>query len=316
MIKLSLVIPVYNTKRQYLEQCFNIFSDNYNSQIELIIVDDGSNLTTKEYLDTYTSRCKTTIIHQNNSGQNRARLNGLLHACGTYVGFIDSDDYINWNALEYILQRMNYLSSDIIAFSGKIIGKKNNFDYTKNWKEKREYIRNCAPLWLQFYKRDFLISNGLYITDGVAIGEDLASTVTLALKSSSYEYIDVSLYNYRVFNNSVMHSLHTSNRMSIIDVFNYITNNISSSRKYYEEIEWQAIQHLLVSETIAHLKYSYKSVKYAKKLHKYLEQHFPRWRQNKYLKKEMSAKLFLCIHRLYFIIYLVYHFKSILLSRD
>ena len=102
----SIIVPVYNTEK-LLPQCINsIISQSY-TDFELILVDDGSQDNCPQICDDYAIRDKRIIvIHQKNSGNNAARLNGLRYASKEYVMFVDSDDTLMKNSVEILLSHI------------------------------------------------------------------------------------------------------------------------------------------------------------------------------------------------------------------
>ena len=93
MIKVSVVLPVYNSER-YIHQCLNSILNQTLKEIEIICVDDGS---TDNSVNLINDICKkdsrVSLIMQKNSYAGVARNNGLKHAKGKYVIFLDSDDF-------------------------------------------------------------------------------------------------------------------------------------------------------------------------------------------------------------------------------
>ncbi len=87
----SIIIPCYNDE-QYIEQCVNSALNQTYSNIEVIVVDDGSNRKTKTVLKKLEPNI-TTLITQNNQGQSTARNVGIRYAKGNYILVLDSDDY-------------------------------------------------------------------------------------------------------------------------------------------------------------------------------------------------------------------------------
>ena len=91
---ISLVVPVYNCEK-YVGECIeSILSQDY-SNIELILVNDGSKDNSKNVIEDYSKKDKRIkIINQENSGVSSARNNGMKISKGKYIGFIDADDYV------------------------------------------------------------------------------------------------------------------------------------------------------------------------------------------------------------------------------
>ena len=100
MPEVSLIIPVYNAEK-YLKECLDSVMGQSFPDIEVIVVDDGSEDSSPEILDTYKRiyNDRITIIRQENAGQSAARNKGIVSANGRYIMFADSDDYI---AREYV----------------------------------------------------------------------------------------------------------------------------------------------------------------------------------------------------------------------
>lgn len=99
----SIIVPVYNAEK-YLKSCLDSITNQTYSNLEVLLIDDGSKDNSGNICDTYSasdSRFKT--FHLNNGGVSRARNYGLAHASGRYVTFIDSDDTIEPDALETYL---------------------------------------------------------------------------------------------------------------------------------------------------------------------------------------------------------------------
>ena len=94
MCEISVIIPVYNVE-SYLRQCLDSVVNQTFEDIEIICVDDGSTDGSLDILNKYASSDnRFKIISQPNQGLGTARNNGLKLACGNYIYFLDSDDYI------------------------------------------------------------------------------------------------------------------------------------------------------------------------------------------------------------------------------
>ena len=92
--KLSIIVPVYNVE-QYLDKCIKSILNQTFKDFELILVDDGSIDNSGEICDEYAKKdSRVKVIHKKNGGLAAARNTGLIIARGDYVGFVDSDDWI------------------------------------------------------------------------------------------------------------------------------------------------------------------------------------------------------------------------------
>ncbi len=91
----SIIIPTYNSSATIMRTLESVFSQTYTAW-EIIIIDDGSTDDTKQLLQPYRDNKKIIYLYQNNGGPGSARNNGIRHATGEYIAFLDADDY--WHA--------------------------------------------------------------------------------------------------------------------------------------------------------------------------------------------------------------------------
>lgn len=114
MAKLSIIVPVYNTGK-YLNKCVeSILSQSY-SDFELILVDDGSDVETAEICDDLAGRDKRIqVYHKNNEGVSVARNFGIDKAKGEYLGFVDSDDWIEKGMYEALIHTIETTHADVV----------------------------------------------------------------------------------------------------------------------------------------------------------------------------------------------------------
>ncbi len=113
----SVVIPVYNAE-SHISRCIDTVLAQSFSDLEIIIVDDGSTDHSSEILDWYAKNyLNITVIHQENTGVQMARNNGIMHANGEYIGFVDSDDMIRFDMIERLYSSVKANQCDIAIAS-------------------------------------------------------------------------------------------------------------------------------------------------------------------------------------------------------
>ncbi len=99
--KISIITPVYNTQKDFIDDCVNSILAQTYKNIEVILVDDGSQEKTAKYLDNIAEKDKRIIvIHKKNGGSHRARQTGFEKSSGKYISFVDSDDKIEGNFIQ------------------------------------------------------------------------------------------------------------------------------------------------------------------------------------------------------------------------
>ena len=112
----SVIIPVYNVER-YMDKCIESVQNQTLKNIEIILVDDGSTDSSGDKCDLYLSDKRVRVIHKKNGGLSEARNAGVEVATAQYIGFVDSDDYIETDMYEVLYKRITETESDI-AFCG------------------------------------------------------------------------------------------------------------------------------------------------------------------------------------------------------
>lgn len=114
---LSVIVPVYNVE-EYLSRCIDSILSQTFTDFELILVDDGSQDRSGEICDEYAQKdSRVKVVHKTNGGQSSARNRGLDLAQGTYIAFVDSDDYISRNCYEDNMKiLLNDKTIDILEF--------------------------------------------------------------------------------------------------------------------------------------------------------------------------------------------------------
>lgn len=97
---ISVIVPVYNCEL-YIEECINSILKQTYSNLEIILIDDGSTDNSGKMCDEFVKKdCRIRVIHQDNAGAQAARSKGIENATGKYIGFIDSDDWIDCDMYE------------------------------------------------------------------------------------------------------------------------------------------------------------------------------------------------------------------------
>ena len=136
--KVSVIVPVYNTE-EYLEQCIGSITSQTLKEIEIIIVDDGSN---EECAILCDSLAKTDerirVIHKQNAGPGFARNTGIEAASGEYIGFVDSDDYIKPDMYDVLYNAALKTNADLVVSGISFVGG-NTFGKSGEYEEKHYF---------------------------------------------------------------------------------------------------------------------------------------------------------------------------------
>ncbi len=166
MASISVIIPVYNVEK-YLQRCLNSIINQIFTDFEVICIDDGSTDESNEILNEFSKKDKRIkVITQKNAGVSVARNRGIEIAQGTYISFIDSDDYVDRNFLENLYNAISSTNSDV-AVTSIIRIKKNKEKYRLKYNELKTYsdlqekidtckIPDCSYVWNKLYKTELV----------------------------------------------------------------------------------------------------------------------------------------------------------------
>lgn len=222
--KVSVIIPIYNSEK-YLLECLNSVSNQYLKDIEIICINDGSVDKTPQILDNYGNKdSRVKIIKQKNKGVGAARNSGLSVATGTYVQFLDSDDMLEPETLEYAVQQMEEKNLDVFYFDARVIFEsgqleKEKSSYKTYYHRENHYqdVRTGSQLFtewikdggfrpngnIQMIRRDFLLQSGVKFIPGI-VQEDNAFTAEVMLHARRVCHENGALYIRRVRSDSIM----------------------------------------------------------------------------------------------------------------
>ena len=180
-MKLSIVVPVYNVE-QYVRKCIlSIIANDLFKDIEVIIVNDGSKDKSVEQIqDLVDNYNNITLVNQENMSLSVARNNGMAKAKGDYVWFIDSDDWITNDAVNYVMPYLDNVN-DIITINYTVVKENGEtpmiVSYTEaitlSGKESfRQKVEFATMAQRGIYRKEFMIKNDLYFMPGVYNQDD------------------------------------------------------------------------------------------------------------------------------------------------
>ena len=223
MIKVSVVVPIYNAEK-YLKQCLDSIVNQTLKDIEIILIDDGSTDNSAEICKGYLEDARFRYFYKENEGLAAARQDGIEKAQGEYVGFVDSDDWLEPDMYKKMYEAAKSNDSDIV-FCGCVqnedghrftpemrVGAYNReqikidilpktLAYISKDGGKRS-IRWCN--WLRIYKMSCINENNIKFDRRFRRSQDLQLTYETTLCAQNYYYLgDEYLYHNRVVGDSL-----------------------------------------------------------------------------------------------------------------
>lgn len=121
---ISIIVPVYNVEK-YIDKCINSILHQTYTNIELLLIDDGSPDKSGIICDAYAQQdCRVQVFHEQNAGVSAARNIGINNAKGEFITFVDSDDWLELDCIERSLNIVNKNNLDLLQFSSKRVNDK------------------------------------------------------------------------------------------------------------------------------------------------------------------------------------------------
>lgn len=235
MEKISVIVPIYNSEKT-LKKCIESIIGQTYSNIEIILVNDGSQDTSLDIMKEYKEKdSRIIMISQPNKGLSCARNTGIKNATGDYITFIDSDDYIEKDMLEDTINIFKKHDCDVVrnnyklAYKGGSVKFRDELEEEKNTLVEMKTQRNSiikkvllgkvqSYSWLLTIKRKVIKKNQLLFDEDILFMEDIVFFMRLLFVADNiFFYNEPKYYYYQSNNNSL-----TKNQKSYIKNMNNI----------------------------------------------------------------------------------------------
>lgn len=301
MKTLSVIIPTYNTSKEYFSKCLASLVCEQAGEIEIVVIDDGS-------MEQYSNEIKQEIekspldidyYKKENGGQNSAREYGLERSDGQHIFFMDADDYVDTIVLDKIIALLKKYHPKVLAFNYDVRSP-NGVLLEKHDRWLKEYSEASAhtgllysdSLWMQIYERRALCECGIHLVQGVKIGEDFASATAILAAVGTEHATNACLYHYVKHPGSTLSNPPKESALDMVKAFDAMLKQLDTSiqEKYHTELEWLAILHVLYYNTERILGCYDGNKQLVKETREWLEKKYPKWKENLYLETEQIAK--------------------------
>ena len=252
MVKISVIIPVYNCE-DYIEESVNSILNQTFKDIEVICIDDGSSDSSLNILNKIGDNDSRLKVHtQENQGSSVARNNALKLVSGDYVYFFDADDYLVEDGLEKLYNNAINNDSDIVIFKfdqykedsfykhlGLDIEKQfpqtdfTDFTFTCYDYRKRAFRGPFAP-WFKFYKKEFLDKYDYFEFPPNLNHNDVPFHVKTILKASRISFVPEYLYHYRIDNPNSISNTRLKRFKDIFSIIQIVEDFLKDENLYDE----------------------------------------------------------------------------------
>lgn len=231
---ISFIIPVYNV-REYLDSCVSSILSENRTDIEIILIDDGSTDGCGDICDKYASSDKrVNVIHTLNSGVSAARNTGLKYASGKWIWFVDADDMIATNSVKELANILTRNKVDTIIHGMTLLYDANKKTHIipspAQEGESPNSILNrisCYQNGMIIFSGEVIRKYGLQFPEGVKMGEDLDFQTRYFLNCTSIQTVDKPYYIWRQRPGSAMRQNGESDINNIVGVSQIINSLIA-----------------------------------------------------------------------------------------
>lgn len=221
---ISIIIPIYNVA-DYLPQCLESIINQTFSELEIILVDDGSTDGCYEICERYKKKdSRIVVIHKENSGLVSARKTGIKAASGQYVAYVDGDDWIEPDMYERMYKKMSEQNVDIVMCgryedTGDAV-RKVFHGISEGRYDKADLLQSVYPhmvageqffewglfpgLWDKLFRKGCVEEFQLSVDERIAMGEDAACVYPCLLNVQSIYVMHECLYHYRQIRSSMV----------------------------------------------------------------------------------------------------------------
>lgn len=303
MLKISIIVPVYNNEK-FIGKCIDSLLNQTYSNIEIIIIDDGSTDNSNKIIDNYHRKFSNIfVIHKSNGGVSSARNIGIEYSTGEKIIFVDSDDYVEEDYVESLVKdkdaKLNIVNYTRDYTNGK---KKHQINTNENIEnlsisETMELLVSPEPfqgyLWNKCFDAKILRLYDIKFDEKIKICEDLLFCIQYTKHINYASYYHHEVYHYYINSESTMHN--QSNDLSVLNAYTQIINITS---------EFKNCQHIVIERYMSSL-YSlfFKNKKFEFNDYKFLikEKRKYHWKLNlKYL-------IIYCIYPVFCVLYKIYN---------
>ncbi|RDU24435.1 glycosyltransferase [Anaerosacchariphilus polymeriproducens] len=306
----SVIVPIYNAE-SYMTACIESVRSQTYTNIEIILVDDGSSDGGPSICDTYKELdARIQVIHKNNGGVSSARNTGLKMAKGTYISFIDADDTISHQMIEKLVQALegNRVELAVCGFSmineaGETLRETAVKELLLSEDEALCYMLEDydfqMAVWNKLYIRSIIEENQIRFQEQITHGEDGLWLCTYLTKCKKVYWTGEPYYKYLQIESSAMHMMQSSRKfdyrqLSVLESLDLTLTEIKNKHKIVLDTFWAHYVGISVGLMIYALKFAPEDKLLIQKLKKNIKNYLQNFlKSSKYSKKDKLTAILL-----------------------
>ena len=311
-LDISIVVPIYNASK-YLNKCLDSLVNQTKKELEFILINDGSTDNSEDIIKSYNdSRIK--YFKRSNHGIGNTRNFGINKASGKYIMFLDSDDYLEYDACEVLYKKINTDKLDLVVSDfyrvvndSKIEEHINNFKNT-SLKDNPDLLLdvNLAP-WKKIYSSNLIKNNNIKFIENLKY-EDAPFVTLSLLKANKIGKVDKPLINYIIHEKSetTVRDERIFDIIKIVDIIRSYFKNYSWSKEAVDTLTIKILVNYNIQQRV--IKDKDTRNRFIDETFTYFEKNIPNYRQNIYFKERSVLKSFIeknkAINKLYCTLYI------------
>lgn len=265
----SIVVPIYKTEK-YLEQCLQSLQNQTYSNIEVLLIDDGSPDNCPKICDEWCNKdSRFKVMHNKNQGLLKSRIEGIKRATGDYICFVDSDDYVEKDYVKFLINEIRADGVDLCQcgcyrlmndklFISRYCKSNKTYEQGKDFDCAVELLDNKYNLynacWNKIFKKDKLLKIIEFLDPSIRMGEDLNLVYAYLCLCNKVRLISNNLYVYRLNKNSISYGNYKKyfDQFKVIDQMTLISNNFNTHNRvilyYLQSFVFSGIYECLKSD--------------------------------------------------------------------
>ena len=285
MKKISIIVPIYNAE-EHLDRCVKSILTQTVEDLELLLVDDGSNDNSLNICKEYEKKDqRVRVVHQENAGVSAARNHGIELAEGKYIGFVDSDDWIEPVMYERLLKEAKKTNADVIMCDATTVYSNGRTQVdtitqlsTNQILKKSDFMPSlllemAGSAWRCIYKNNryndkLMQSESLHFPLGVKFSEDRIFNIYAFGYANKICYIKESYYNRYMNEKSAVHRFHEDYFEAYKKAAEEIEKAIDLAWNAEEKYKTAYLQQFISGSLMAICNYYYKTSTLDKNLRK------------------------------------------------
>lgn len=247
----TIIIPIYNLDK-YLYRCLKSVQDQDYKDIEVILIDDGSTDKSKDICREFlNSDNRFKYFFQQNNGVSKARNYGIYQAQGTFLTFVDGDDYLEPDHISSMVHGMSNANVDVVISGRRIITANTENELMiaseEQFRTQEELIKDSFSqlvygyIWNKLYKTKIIKDNHIFFLESLSFAEDQVFNISYFKCSAGGFILDKATYNYVRRQDSITKGRTKSaieGRLTMLKASKIVIDLLKDSNQYQEQIKF------------------------------------------------------------------------------